>query len=108
VSDPVVRIALDRASAAINHNNALVQAEDKAYVVLTLQELVRGGHRFDLNEIVTYTMSIRWTGDEIKRLRDYGQRVLDGRRFHLQSAYGPRQGACAEWEEVVGQQSSRD
>ena len=101
VSDPVVRVALDQASRTINHNNGLVQAEDKAYVVLTLQELLRGGHPFDLDEIVAYAMALGWTGDEVTRLREYGQRVLAGRRFRLQSEYGPRVGACKDWEDVA-------
>lgn len=99
ISDPVVRIAMDHASRAINHNNALVQAEDKAYVVLTLQELVRGGHPFDIDELVTYAMATGWTGAEVKRLEDYGKRVLSGRRFQLRSQYGPGPGSCARWEE---------
>lgn len=99
ISDPVVRIALDHASDAINHNNALVQTEDKAYVVLTLQELVRGGHGFDIDEVVTYAMATGWTGEEVKRLEDYGKRVLSGRRFQLRSQYGPGPGSCARWEE---------
>jgi hypothetical protein len=103
IGDPVVRVALDHASRAINHNNALVQSEDKAYVVLTLQELVRGGHRFDIGELVTYAMATGWTGEEVKRLEDYGKRVLEGRRFQLRSAYGPKPGSCARWEEEAVQ-----
>jgi hypothetical protein len=99
ISDPVVRIAIDHASHAINHNNALVQAEDKAYVILTLQELVRGGHRFDIDELVSYAMATGWTGEEVKRLEDYGNRVLSGRRFRLRSQYGPGPGSCGRWEE---------
>lgn len=98
VSDPVVRLAIDEASETINHNNALVQAEDKAYVVLTLEELVRGGHAFDVDELVAYAMATGWRGEEVRRLEEYATRVLAGRRFRLQSSYGPPPGSCARWE----------
>src|SRR5207248_1820561 len=62
IDDPVVRIALDHAERFVNRNNALVQAEDKAYLVRTLQELLRSGHRFDLDELAAYAMATGWTG----------------------------------------------
>jgi hypothetical protein len=99
ISDPVVRVALDEAERFVNHNNALVQAEDKSYLVRTLQELVRGGHRFGVEEVATYAMATGWTGDEIERIRDYGKRILDGRGFRLQTSVGPKPGACRRWEE---------
>jgi len=98
MSDPVVRLALDHAERFVNHNNALVQAEDKAYLVRTLQELVRGGHRFDLNELASYAMASGWTGEEVKRIQEYGRRVLDGRTFRLAPTIGPAPGACKRWE----------
>ena len=98
ISDPVVRIALDHAESFVNHNNALVQAEDKAYLVRTLQELVRCGHRFDVEEVATYAMATGWSGEEVKRIRDYGRRVLDGRSFRLASTIGPNRGDCNHWE----------
>lgn len=107
IDDPVVRIAIDRASRSINHNNALVQSEDKAYVVLTLQELVRGGHRFDVDQLVTHAMATGWTGEEVRRLEEYAVRVLDGRHFQLRSAYGPGSGACARWEAEAHEQSEQ-
>lgn len=98
ISDPVVRIALDRAERFVNHNNALVQAEDKAYLVRTLQELVRGGHAFDLDDVAAYAMATGWSGKEVKRIREFGQRVLDGRSFRLTSSVGPKRGSCKSWE----------
>lgn len=98
INDPVVRIAIDDAEGFVNHNNALVGTADKAYFVRTLQELVRGGHRFDLDEVTAYAMATGWTPAEIKRIREYGQRVLDGRRFNLRIIVGPQAGACARWE----------
>lgn len=99
ISDPVVRIALDEAEGFVNHNNALVQEEDKAYLVRTLQELVRSGHRLDLDEIAAYAMATGWTGEEVKRIREYGQRVLENRTFRFRSSIGPQRGTCRRWEE---------
>lgn len=97
--DPVVEVAMEHASAAINHNNALVQAEDKACVILTLQELVRAGFRYDVESLCAWAMANGWTGTEVSNLRDYATRVLDGRSFRLRSTYGPQVGASAGWIE---------
>jgi hypothetical protein len=98
ITDPVVRIALDAAERFVNHNNALVQADDKAYLIRTLQELIRGGHRFELDALATYAMATGWTADEIDRIREYGQKVLDGRGFRLQTPTGPKRNSCRHWE----------
>jgi hypothetical protein len=104
VSDPVVRIAIDEAERFVNHNNALVQAEDKAYCVRTLQELIRGGHRFEIAELTAYAMATGWTGDEIVRIREYGERILSGRGFRLQTSVGPKPGSCRHWEALAAEQ----
>ena len=98
ISDPVVRIALDHAERFVNHNNALVQAGDKSYLVRTLQELHRGGHRLDLDEICAYAMATGWTGQEVKRIREYGEQILAGRSFRLRATIGPKRGSCQHWE----------
>ena len=61
---------MDDAAGVVNHNNALVQAEDESYVVLTLEELVRGGHSFDVQELVAYAISTGWTGEEVRNLEE--------------------------------------
>jgi hypothetical protein len=101
ISDPVVRVAIDEAERFVNHNNALVQYEDKAYLIRTLQELVRGGHRFDLDEVAAYAMATGWTAAEVARIREYGSRVLEGRSFRLRDRSGPSRGACKRWEADV-------
>jgi hypothetical protein len=99
ISDPVVRIAIDYASTFVNHNNALVQYDDKAYFIRTLEELVAGGHPFHLDEVVTYAMATGWTGEEIERIREYGQAVLAGRGFRHKSTVGPKRGDVRRWED---------
>ncbi len=103
IIDPVVRIALDEAERFVNHNNQLVQYDDKAYLVRTLQELARGGHRLDLDAISTYALATGWSAEEVARIREHGLRVLDGRGFRLQSPVGPKAGACRQWEEAAAQ-----
>lgn len=99
--DPVVRVALDAAERFVNHNNRLVQYDDKAYVVRTMEELVRGGHALDLDAIAAYALATGWSAEEVARIREYGQRILDGRSFRLQSPVGPKAGACRHWEEAA-------
>jgi hypothetical protein len=98
ISDPVVRIAIDDAEGFVNHNNQLVQAEDKAYLINTLKELLRGSHGLELDEICSYAMATGWSGKETERIREYGERLLQGRDFRLRSNIGPKPGACERWE----------
>lgn len=95
--DPVVVAAMNDASRAVNHNNALVQTEDKAYVVITLQRLVAAGHRYDVAALCSWAAANGFTAVEVKNLRDYATRVLDGRRFQLRSTYGPGPGSVERW-----------
>jgi hypothetical protein len=105
IKDPVVRLALDYAEGFVNHNNALVQDEDKAYLVRTLEELVRGGHVFDLDELAAYAMATGWTGEEVKRIKEYGRRILDGGSFRFRTSIGPKPGACKQWEAEIEEES---
>jgi len=97
VRDPVIRIALDHAGRFVNHNNALVQAEDKAYLARTLKKLAHGGHAFDVDEVCAYAAT-GWTGRETERIKEYGRRVLEGRTFRLESGIGPVTGECKRWD----------
>jgi hypothetical protein len=96
--DPVVLVAMTQAGHAINHNNALVTDDEKAMVVLTLKELVRGGYTYDVDQLVAWATSQGWYPAEIPRLRDYATKVLEGRSFRLRGGWGPGKGAVKEWE----------
>jgi len=87
---------------------ALVQSFDKAWVIKSLQALVKGGHRFDVDEIATYAMATGWTGAEVMRLREYGEGVLQGRRFRLTGTSGPKPGACKVWERQCAERAQSD
>ena len=100
---PVVEIAMAHASRAINHGNALVTTEDKAYVVRTLQELVRSGYAYEVEGLVAWAIADGWCPAEIPRLRDYARGVLDGRRFRLGDLRGPEKGASKRWLEEVAE-----
>jgi hypothetical protein len=54
---------------------------------------------FNVDEITAYAMATDWTPTEFKRLREYADRILDGRRFRLRSTVGPKRDACRRWEE---------
>jgi hypothetical protein len=98
IGDPVVRLALDEASSVVNHNNGLVQSEDKAWVIHTLQELRKGGHAFRPEEIGTYAMATGWTAGEADLLREFSTGVLEGKRYQVKVGYGPAAGSCKRWE----------
>jgi hypothetical protein len=101
IGDPVVRLAMDHASLVVNHNNGLVQSDDRTWVIRTLQILLQGGHTFTADEIGTYAMATGWTAGEVKLIREYAQGVLDGKGYKVRSGYGPRPDACQTWEAEV-------
>jgi hypothetical protein len=102
--DPVVAVAMTHASDSINHANALVTDAEKAMVVLTLKELVRGGYTYDVDQLAAWAISQGWYPAEIPRLREYATKVLEGRSFRLHDPYGPRKGAVKEWEAEAARQ----
>ncbi len=97
--DPVIEVAMRRLSDAVNHNNGLVQAYDKAYAVRTLQELVRCGHRYEVDALCAWALANGFTQREVEHLRDYATRALEGRSFRLRVGVGPQPGVCARWEQ---------
>lgn len=100
---PVVEIAMASLSNVVNHNNGLVQDYEKAYAVRTLQELVRGGYRYDIDNLCAWALANGFTEWEVRQLRDYGTRVLEGRSFRLRERVGPQRGAVARWEQEARQ-----
>lgn len=100
---PVVEAAMRDLSQQVNHNNGLVQATDKADAVRTLQALVRAGYRYDVDGLTAWAAANGFTTREVESLRDYGQRVLDGRSFRLPHGLGYDLGpaALARWEKAA-------
>jgi hypothetical protein len=96
--DPVVAVAMKHASQSINHNNGLVTDAEKAMVVLTLKELVRGGYTYDVDQLAAWAIADGWYPNEIPRLREYASKVLEGRSFRLRDPWGPRKGDVKRWE----------
>jgi hypothetical protein len=100
---PVVAIAMKHAGDSINHNNGLVTDAEKAMVVLTLKELVRGGYTYDVDQLIAWAIANGWHPAEIPQLRDYATKVLEQRSFRLRDAWGPTKGAVKEWEKEAAE-----
>lgn len=105
---PVVAVAMGHAGDSINHSNGLVTDAEKAMVVLTLQELVRAGYDFDVDQLAAWATSQGWHPPEIPRLREYAAKVLDGRTFRLRGGWGPPTGSVRDWESEASGHPSRD
>ena len=96
--DPVVEVAMEDVTRAINHNNGLVTYEEKSYVVRTLQELARAGYSYDTESLVAWATAKGWYPDELPILREYAAGVLAGKRFGLRDTWGPQRGAALRWK----------
>lgn len=101
---PVTVCAMAEMSKAVNHNNALLQAEDKSYAVLTLQELNRGDYLPQPARLAAWAAANGFTLAEVKNLCEYATKVLAGRNFRLQESWGPQEGDRVRWEEAVREQ----
>jgi hypothetical protein len=100
---PVVEVAMRDLSGIVNHNNGLVQDYEKAYAVRTLQELVRAGYGYDVDNLCAWALANGFTEWEVKQLRDYGTRALEGRSFRLRERVGPEKSAAKRWEQEAQQ-----
>ncbi len=103
---PVVEVAMRHLSNAVNHNNGLVQYYEKAYAVRTLQELVRAGYSYDVDNLCAWALGNGFTESEVKHLRDYGTRALEGRSFRLREQVGPGKDSVKRWEQEAQQLDS--
>jgi hypothetical protein len=65
----------------VNHANGLVSSFDKGIAIGMLQALLRGGHRFDVDDLCAWALANGFTASEVDRLRDYASKALAGHRF---------------------------
>lgn len=88
IGDPVVRAALRDVHSFVNANNQLAQPEDKDYTRAALKLLHRGRHRLDPDELAEWALTNDWGPVAAKRLREFTERVLEGRSFIYKSGIG--------------------
>jgi hypothetical protein len=74
--------------------HGLALTVNKAYVVRTLQELVRAGDGYTVKGLVAWAMLNGWQPAEIALLQDTAQGVLDGRSFQSGDKSGATKGAA--------------
>jgi hypothetical protein len=89
---PVVRVAMEHLTGLVNHSNGLVSSFDKDLAITTLQALVRGGYRYEVDELCSWALAHGFTGSEVRQLRDYAAKVLTGHKFRLSGRVRPRAG----------------
>ncbi|TQS45097.1 hypothetical protein [Cryptosporangium phraense] len=77
----VVVVAMRHLASLVNHANGLAGHTDKGLAIETLTTLVRGGHRFDVDQLCAWALAQGFTTSETERLRDYGTKALAGHRF---------------------------
>jgi hypothetical protein len=102
---PVVTVAMEFLSEAVNHANGLVQTFDKEITIQALQALVRAGHTFEVDNLVAWALAHGFTGSEAGRLRDYATKVLQGHRFKM-SRKMLRDDIVEHWEQEARDGSS--
>lgn len=99
---PVVLVAMEHLNSMVNHANGLVSSFDKGMAVDTLQALVRGGHRFDVDGLCAWALANGFTASEVDRLRDYATKALAGHRFR-DPGHGRLRGDILQiWEAEAG------
>jgi hypothetical protein len=107
ISDPVVRVALRQIHSFVNANNMLAQDEDKDYTRAALKLLHRGGHRLVPDELVAWALANDWESVAAKRVREFAERVLQGRSFVYRSGLhrGFTEQTPAAWRNAAAAES---
>jgi hypothetical protein len=95
---PVVLVAMENLTSMVNHANGLASSFDKGIAVDTLQALVRGGHRFDVDDLCAWALANGFTASEVDRLRDYATKALAGHRFRNSGHGRLRADILQTWE----------
>lgn len=99
---PILIAAMEDVGRMVNHNNALVQDYDKAIAVETLQTLYDAGYRWDTQQLCGWAGANGFGSREIKNLRDYSNRVLQGRSFRLRESAGIGATQLERWRSAAG------
>jgi hypothetical protein len=94
--DPVVRVALRELTARVNTND-LVNQEDVAAAVRTLEVLRDGGNPVDPAVAEAWALTAGWSAFAAARLREFAEKVRVGRRFRLKDSSGPRREDLERW-----------
>ena len=97
--DPVVQAALRDVSEVVNHNNGLVQQEDKAYAIRTLQLLHGAGYMLSASAVCAWASANGFSGSEVTQLGKYIKRINEGHGFRLRDTMGPSADALDRWRE---------
>jgi hypothetical protein len=109
ISDPVVRVAFREVHSFVNANNSLAQNEDKDYTRAAMQLLHRGRHRLVPTELAAWALANDWGPVAAKRLREFAERVLQGRSFVYKSGLhrGFTEQTLAAWRNGAAAESPR-
>lgn len=110
ISDPVLRVALRDVHRFVNPNNQLAQYEDKDYTRAVLKLLHRGGHRLVPGELAEWALANDWGPVATKRLREFTERVLEGRKFVYKSGLGRgfTERTLAAWRTAAEDEPARE
>lgn len=98
---PVVLAAMRDMSLLVNHSNGLGGADDKAIAISILQALLRGGHRFDVDDLCAWALANGFTATQVEHLRDYAAKALSGHRFRLNGRHPLRADILQQWEAMA-------
>lgn len=104
ISDPVVRVAMERLTSFTNLNNVLVQSEDRDEAIRTLRVLVRFRRDFRPDELYEWALAHKWPGEGAARLKKFAEEIIGGKRHRLQTPepdFGAEQ--ITWWEKQAGQ-----
>jgi hypothetical protein len=100
IADPITAEAMRELASFVN-TDYLVNVEDVAYAVRTLQVLHDAGHRLDAVELEAWALASGWDPDAARLLVEYIKGVLSGHRYRLRETVGPTRDALRHWREAV-------
>jgi hypothetical protein len=97
---PLVAVALGELNSWVNTNH-LVNQEDVAAAVRTLEVLRDGGYPVNPASAEAWALTEDWSPFAAARLRELAEKVRTGHRFRLKDSSGPRRSDLERWRETA-------
>jgi hypothetical protein len=81
IADPVVRVAMEHLTVAVDLSSRLTHPSEKARAIHTLQILNDRGHQYDAHELLAWAWCNGWSAAGARLLSQYAKSVVAGKAY---------------------------
>lgn len=81
LSDPVVEVALEELTNSVNLSTGITHPSDDSRAKETFRVLVKGGHRFDVDDVRAWLVGRGWQPRDADAVREVASGAVQGKHF---------------------------